>query len=420
MAVFWILATLMTLVALAFVLVPMLRARPASAPSGADANLAVLRGQRREIEADIANGILPPESREEALDELVGRAQDDLAVRSEAWRPVSGKPWLVAGIVAVAVPALAFGLYLTLGSPAASDGKALAAAGVPDEHQINAMVESLARKVKERPDDAQGWALLARSMAALGRFKESAEAYDHLATLVPDDAQVLADYADALGMAQGRSLAGKPYELVKRALKIDPHQRKALALAGTAALDAGDFAAASAYWQDLAAQLPAGSPDESQVRSVLEEIRTRAASAGKPVAAGPAVAKAPPAGAAVAKAPAAPPTSVTGSVALAPALAAKVTGGETLFIFARSEGGPRVPLAVVRASAHDLPMKFTLDDSQAMAPGMNLSSAQAVRVEARVSRSGNAVPQPGDLVGTSPVVKPGARGVNIVLDKVVP
>jgi cytochrome c-type biogenesis protein CcmH len=111
---------------------------------------------------------------------------------------------------------------------------------------------------------------------------------------------------------------------------------------------------------------------------------------------------------------------VTGSVALAPEIASRVSGGETLFIFARSEGGPRVPLAVVRATASELPMKFALDDSQAMAPGVNLSSAQSVRIEARVSRSGNAAPQPGDLAGTSAVVKPGARDVKIVIDKVVP
>jgi cytochrome c-type biogenesis protein CcmH len=410
MAVFWILAAVMTAVAMAFVLVPLLRARPATAPSGDDANLEILRSQRREIDADIANGILPREARGEVLEELVGRAQDDLSARPGASWTNSGKPWLAAGLVAVAIPALAFGLYLAVGNPGASDGKALAATGVPDEQQIVAMVENLARKVKERPDDAQGWALLARSMAALGRFKESADAYDRLAKLVPGDAQVLADYADALGMAQGRTLDGKPYELAKQALKIDPRHKKALALAGTAALDAGDFATAAAYWQDLAAQLPAGSPDETQVRSILDEIGKRAASAGKPVPAGPKVAKAT----------VAAPTSVTGTVTLAPAMAPRVSGTETLFIFARSEGGPRVPLAVVRASARQLPLKFALDDSQAMAPGMNLSSASAVRIEARISRSGNALPQPGDLVGSSAVIKPGARDVNIVVDKVLP
>src|SRR6185503_5880407 len=269
--------------------------------------------------------------------------------------------------------------------------------------QIVAMVESLAAKMKDRPDDPQGWALLARSMAAIGRFKESADAYERLSKLVADDPQVYADWADSLGMAQGRTLAGKPYELAKQALKLDPQHRKALALAGTAAMDARDYRAASDYWNRLAAQIPPDSPDHAQVQSVLAEIGERAAATGSPLPAKPkALASAPASAAAGAK-------SVTGSVSLAPNLASKLTGGETLFIFARSEGGPRVPLAVIRATAQQLPMQFALDDTQAMSPNMKLSGAEQVRIEARVSKSGNAAPQPGDLVGTSAVIRPGAR-----------
>jgi cytochrome c-type biogenesis protein CcmH len=117
---------------------------------------------------------------------------------------------------------------------------------------------------------------------------------------------------------------------------------------------------------------------------------------------------------------AAPIQSVSGSVAIAPAIAGKLSGAETVFILARAEGGPRTPLAVIRAVARELPMKFALDDSQAMAPGVNISSASAVRIEARVSRTGSVIPQSGDLVGTSAPVKPGARDVKIVVDKVVP
>jgi cytochrome c-type biogenesis protein CcmH len=112
--------------------------------------------------------------------------------------------------------------------------------------------------------------------------------------------------------------------------------------------------------------------------------------------------------------------AVTGSVTVAPQIASKVDGTATLFVFARAENGPRMPLAIVRAAARELPLQFRLDDSQAMAPTMKLSGAQAVRIEARISRSGNATPQAGDLVGTSGVVKPGTRGVSVVVDKVVP
>jgi len=413
MLLFWVLATLMTAVALAFVLVPLLRTHRPAAPSVRDANLDVLRGQRREIEADVASGVLPADARDEALAELVARAQADLPADATCAPRIERRPWIAAGLVALALPALTFGVYLAVGTPGASDAKNVARQESPphDDPQILAMVENLAKKVRERPDDVQGWSLLARSMAALGRFQEAADAYAHLAKLTPGDPQVLADYADALGMAQGRRLAGKPYELVKAALAIDPKHRKSLALAGTAAMDAGDFTGALRYWQTLAAELPPGSDDAQQVANIMEEVRQRAVALGQPVPKAPAVAVAPPA---------ATGKSLAGSVTVAPEIAAKVSRSDTLFIFARAEGGGRVPLAVMRGNAGQLPMSFALDDSMAMAPGNNLSSAQAVRVEARITRSGNATPQSGDLVGRSDVVKPGARDVKVVVNQVVP
>jgi len=390
-----------------------LRARADVGPSTVDANLEVLRGQRREIEADVASGTLPADAKEEALAELVERAGSDLAATP---RPADStrRPWITAAVVAVALPLVAFGVYLAQGTPAASDPKLASRAVDPplDDKQIVAMVESLAQKVRERPDDVQGWALLARSMGALGRFDESAAAYAHLEKLAPNDAGVLADYADVLGMAQGRSLKGKPYELAKRALAIDPTHKKALALAGTAALDVGDYDSAIRYWQALGKQLPPDSEDAAQVRAIVAEVMTKAAAAGQVLG------KPPPPG--NARASSAASASVSGSVSVAPAMASRIGAGDTLFIFARAENGPRMPLAILRGSAQQLPREFTLDDTQAMSPTMTLSSAAAVRVEARVSRSGNAMPQPGDLVGTSAVVKPGARDVKIVLDKVVP
>lgn len=417
MVLFWVLATLMTAVALAFVLVPLLRRRAPAGPSLPEANLDVLRAQRREIEADVARGILPADARDEALAELVARADADLAPDTRP--PVSAKrPWVTAAIAGVGIPALAFGLYLAVGMPSAADPKGLARNDAPvTDAQIVAMVENLAQKVRERPDDVRGWTLLARSMAALGRYEESARAYEHLAKIDPKNPQVLADHADALGMAQGRKLAGKPYELARAALELDPKHRKSLALAGTAAMDTGDYAAALRYWQRLAADLPADSEDAAQVRAITQEVRARAMAAGTKLAPEvPAVASAPKAAAPKAGA----PKTVAGSVSVAPEVAAKVSQSDTVFIFARAEGGPRIPLAVIRSTAGQLPIAFALDDSMAMSPQSKLSEADAVRVEARVSRSGNATPQPGDLIGRSAVVKPGTQDVKVVVNQVVP
>lgn len=403
MALFWFLTAAMAALAVLFVVVPLLRTRACAGPSEVEANLEVLQGQRREIEADIAAGNLPADSREEALSDLVVRAAADLAP-APAPGESPGKPWPAALAAGLAVPAIAFGLYLVLGSPSAMAPLVQAAAsGKLEDQQIVAMVDSLAAKMKDRPDDATGWSLLARSLSSLGRFKESAEAYERLAKLVPGDPQVLADYADVLAMAQGQRLAGKPETLIRQALEIDPRHPKALALAASAAADAGDLPASLRYWQRLSDTLPPDSEDARAVGQIIAQLREGNAGPAAPSTAS-----------------AAPGQSVSGSVAIAPAIAGKISGAETVFILARAEGGSRTPLAVVKANARELPMKFALDDSQAMAPGVNISSASAVRIEARVSRSGNVIPQSGDLVGTSAPVKPGSRDVKIVVDQVVP
>ena len=424
MAVFWSIAALMTLAALGFVLVPLARKPRAAGPSLAEANLEVLRSRRREIEADAESGLIAPAERDAELASLVERARGELALANDPAAPAPGtkRPWITMAVIAIFVPALAFGMYLALGTPGSVTPHE--AATKMDDAQIVAMVESLARKVKERPDDVRGWSLLARSMTALGRYDEAVKAYEHLATLVPDDASLLADYADTLGMAQGRSLAGRPYELVKRALVIDPKNSKALALAGTAAMDAGDYEQAAQYWRTLSATLAPDSEDQKQVGAILDEVNAKAAAAGRPLAkvATPVLPKAPTAAAAAASPPsaAAQGSRVSGSVAIAPAIAAKAGPADTLFVYARAEGGSRMPLAVLRTQASALPLQFSLDDSMAMAPMAKLSNASAVRIEARVSRSGGATPQPGDLVGTSAVVKPGDSGVKILIDKVLP
>ena len=233
MVVFWILAALMTGVALAFVLVPLLRARAPAAPSTGEANLDVLRSQRREIESDIAAGVLPADAREEAMRELVARAETDLPRGPEAPATPPRRSWAAAVAAGVLLPLAAFALYLYLGELRGLDPAAVARApsAAPGEAQFNdqqiaTMVETLARKVRERPDDVQGWSLLARSMNALGRYPEAVEAYEHVARLVPGNPEVLTDWADALAMKNGRNLAGKPYELVKQALRIDPANRR--------------------------------------------------------------------------------------------------------------------------------------------------------------------------------------------------
>jgi cytochrome c-type biogenesis protein CcmH len=438
MLIFWIVAALLIVAALAFVLVPLLRAHGKGGPSLRDANLAVLRGQRRDIEKDVALGLLPKDAKEAALAELTARAEEDLATATAADTAAgtARKPWAAAAVFGALIPAATVGVYLWVGVPEATDPKVMAAATAqPGDHQIEEMVVALEQKMKERPDDVNGWMLLARSYAATGKMGKALDAYKHLAKIAPQDPSVLADYADALGASRGRNLAGEPTELVMRALEIDPRHQKALALAATAKLNAGDFAASMQYWESLHATVAPGSEDETQVRAIMDDVRGRAAAAGKPLPPPKALAAAPAAPAQTALPPSHPPIgspggapakaspggkTVSGTVKLADSLAGKTSPTDTLFIYARAETGSRIPLAILRGGAGELPKAFELDDSMGMTPSATLSGTPSVVIEARVSKAGGAVTQPGDLIGTSKPVAPGAKGVAVVIDKVVP
>ncbi|MBK7333486.1 MAG: hypothetical protein IPI87_14605 [Betaproteobacteria bacterium] len=284
------------------------------------------------------------------------------------------------------------------------------------ESEVVSMVERLAQRMKSDPSDPQGWLLLGRSWSALQRYQESADAYAEAVKRMPGNADALADWADALGMAQGRTLAGKPTEIIGQALAADPSHPKALALAATAAMERGDNKAAIRYWQSLLALVPPGSEDAQGIAATIVELGGTPATGASPA----------PAPAASAR-PAAPPTEapsagsrITGRVEIAPALAARVPPDATLFVYARAAQGSRMPLAIVRRAARELPFEFALDDSMAMAPGATISSAREVVVEARVSASGSATAASGDLSGVSAAITPGTSGLRITIDRVAP
>lgn len=304
------------------------------------------------------------------------------------------------------------------------------ASGHAEDAQIEAMLGRLADKLKANPDDAQGWAMLARSYTVRGRHDEALPAYKKVVELLPKDAQALADYADGLATARQGQLSGEPEQLVQQALRLDGRNVKALSLAGTIAFDRNDFKAAADFWERaLQASEPAGNMAR-QLQGALAEARQRA---GLPPLAGqaatPAVAPAevvptPPAVPTL-PAPPAPPTaaanvgaaSISGRVDIAPALKAQLSPDDTLFVFARAPGGSRMPLAILRKKASELPFTFTLDDSLAMSPAARLSSAPQVVIGARISKSGEALPKPGDLQGLSGVVALGARDVQVLISE---
>ncbi|HEY6133559.1 MAG TPA: tetratricopeptide repeat protein [Rubrivivax sp.] len=265
--------------------------------------------------------------------------------------------------------------------------------------EFNVMVERLAARLKDKPDDAVGHAMLGRSYLVLGRYDEAVAAYERALKIEPQQASLIVDYAEAVAMKNGRTLEGEPLRLIDRALKIDPAHLKGLSLAGAAAFNREDYAGAVARWDRVVAIGPADDPLVQNAR----ESAVQAREAGKlpPAPAGPAVAAA------------AADAAVSGTVSLSPALKAAAAPDDTVFIFARAAEGPRMPLAILRKQVKDLPFDFRLDDSLAMSPAMRLSTAPRVVVGARISKSGQAMPQPGDLEGLTAPVAVGASGLKI-------
>ena len=406
MILFWVLGAALAALVLALLLRPLLARRGAGGQvSRKAANLAVYRDQLRELEAELAAGKIAPADHQRAKDELQARMLEDMDATS-AGAAAPGRAGRGAAIaVGLAVPLCAAALYLLVGSPDAVVPRE--GPGAMSEVQVEAMVERLAAKMRENPDDVDGWKMLGRSYAVLGRFADAVDAYAKAAQRAPRDAQLLADFADALAMVHGQSLQGEPEKLVMRALEIDPQNLKALALAGTAAFHRNDFKVAAEYWERMLPLVPADSEDARTVRENVAEARSRA---GAPVAR--------------AEAPAAKPSAKThpgvrGTVRLSQNLRDRLSPGDTLFVYARAAEGPPMPLAILKRKAGELPLEFALNDSMAMAPGMNVSAYPRVVITARVSRSGTAKPEAGDLQGASKPVANDAKGIVVEINEVV-
>ena len=403
MTLFWIIGGLLVAVALLFIVPPLLRREASGRLSRSAVNVAVYRDQFRELEADLRAGTLSADHYEKARRELEARLLDDVGgAEVAAGLPQWGRR--AALVLGLAVPLAAAGLYFVVGNPQALAPQAAAdAAHNLDPQQMQALVERLAERLKNNSDEVEGWVMLARSYVVLGRFGEAAAAYATAAARLPGDAQVLADYADALAMAQGRRLQGEPEKIIARALQVDPDNVKALALAGTVAFEKQDYATAVAHWERILRLAPQDSELAQSIRASVAEAqalgggspapRERVAAAGN--------------------------NAISGVVKLAPELAAKVAPTDTVFIFARAADGPRMPLAIMRKQARELPVTFTLDDSMAMTPDTRLSNFPRVVVGARISKAANATPQPGDLQGASSPVTGGATGITVVIDSEV-
>lgn len=402
---FIIVAALLVVAVIALLLPPLWRAPRASGAAGRrEANLAIFRDQIRELERERQDGLLAEADFVSARNELQRRLLDEVqpAATSPAANGSGGRKTAVT--LLVVIPLAAAAGYALLGNPRALDPLERQARLAPQ--QIAEMVAGLAEKLRKNPDDSQGWVMLARSYKVMERFPEAAEAYSHAGPLVDQDAALLADYADVLSRSHGGSLQGKPMELLERALRIDPDEPQALLLAGAAASDRQQFAAAAGYWARLLAQLEPGSEEAGALEAAIAKAREMAASQAVGGQSG--------------EKPTTSTGAVSGEVTLSGKLAGQAKPDDILFVFARAEEGPRMPLAAMRATVADLPLRFRFDDSMALGGGRKLSDFKAVSVEARIAKAGKAQSSSGDLFGTLKGVKPGSQNLRLLIDQVQP
>lgn len=424
MTVFWLIAAALLVVVLVVLVRPLAKSAAPIADDTAASNLRIQRAQLAELDAERDAGALDETQYASARSELEHRVLEESAVAAVPARAASGRTTAVA--LALALPLVAIALYWHLGNRDGLDPTLAVAAA--DPHAASSMdmeqaVQKLAERMQAEPDNVEGWALLGRSYAQMQRFEQARDAYAKAVQRNGDDPQLLADYADALAMTQGRKLDGEPEKLVLRALQIDPDHVKALALAGTAAMARRDYAGAVRYWERARALVPPDNPLAQGLSSGIAEARAAGGlGGGAAVAAAPAAGpRAPsPAASAAAATPKGAGLSVT--VSLAPALAAKVQPGDTLFVYARPAEGARMPLAIQRLPASSIgqqPVTVKLDDSLAMSPQTTLSGTPSVVVVARVSRQGGAAATSGDLEGES-APRPNSGEVKLVIDRVRP
>jgi len=259
-----------------------------------EANVLVYKDQYRELDADLKAGLIGEEQYQQEKSELERRLLEDVAARSISSSAAARGNNKFAYGVAAFIPIGAIALYFFVGNPkgidpatapatiptATSDQPGPMSQGSMSQQQIAANIDKLADRLKQNPNDAQGWTMLARSYMMQERFSDAASAYEKLTTLSANDADAWADYAEAMALANSQNLAGKPTAAINRALQINPKHQKALDLAGSAAYQAGDYNKAIEYWQKLLKLLPPGSDELKTITDQISKTKELAASKG--------------------------------------------------------------------------------------------------------------------------------------------
>jgi cytochrome c-type biogenesis protein CcmH len=404
---FGIFVALLIAIALCFLLIPLwLKAKPI-AQNDESINILLAQNKMQVLNDELANGIITQIQFDALQNELMLHLHQDLVSSSAHSIDDTKGRWLALPI-AIFVPLLALAIYSVKGDLRAFDTSTVTAAGTPKTAaDINAMVEKLAQKMAQNPQDPQGWIMLARSYKVLKRYPDAVSALRKARALLGDEPQTLLQLADVIAMQNGGSLLGEPTELVAKALALDANNDMGLWLYGLANAEEGKFGEAIDNWKKLQTHYKTNDADYTEVQKLIDQAKE---ALGEKVES--------------AKDETTPSSSSGKSLHLAVALDDKfksaVSAEDYVFIYAQPAQGGKMPLAVVKKQVKDLPIDITLDDSMAMMPNMTISSVANVQVSARVSKSGNASPQSGEPIGKKQVSTLIDSGlINLVISETV-
>jgi cytochrome c-type biogenesis protein CcmH len=387
----------------------------------AKANAEVYRDQMAELDREFVLGNLNYEELKAARDELSQRLLGDVGTEGLAdpispTKPLTAvswrKPWVSIGVLVFVVPVSAMLLYSVLGQPAALDPLALQqgidAADEVTPEKLTEMAIALTRRLQDEPNSMEGWVMLGRVQRARGHFEEAAEAYAKALALSRDD-NLSIERAEVLAQKNGGSFAGEPWAIIQRVLTADPHHLNALFLAGSASYAELNFRSALRFWERAREVVPADSPDAPELDRAIAEARDKMGLPAIPPRALDTQAQSQASKAARAA------SSISGRVTLVKELNGLVAATDTVFVYATPVSGSRMPIAILRTTADQLPLDFVLDDSMAMGPNSKLSDIDEVTVRVRISKSGQATAQPGDYGVSLTPVKPGSKGLNLMV-----
>ncbi len=404
-------ALALTFLVVAVLLWTMLRKPQATRSEAPDEDSArIYREELQELQDAVQSGAMVPADFERARQDLSIRVVQDIPETAEsATNSVAGssqRAVVSAVVMALVFPLLGSFVYLTLGDPMAVVEPSLTGRAEQDSApDFAAMAEKLKAKLETNPNDAQSWVLLGRTYRNQNQYDEAIDAYNRAVALDTDD-RLAIERAEVIAAKNGGQFAGEPWDVIRKILAKNPQHANALLLAGSASFSEGQFKQALAYWTTLRSQLADGSQEAVAVDNALQAAAEKAG-----VELGTQAKKPDPLANAA--------SSISGRVTISDSIKAKAEPGDVVFIYAHAEQGSPMPLAIMRTTVQALPLDFNLDDSTAMRPDAKLSGQSHVTLKARISKSGQAMPQPGDLIGTLPRVAVGAKQVTLTISEVV-